>query len=551
MTASSRPRPTLLAVAAGSVALLILAGCTDAGPAASPSATSARGGAAGGTLPLAAVGTMSPEQYSAVAIPEAQITAAVTKVESLVNDVMARTKIPGMAVAVVHGGKVVYAKGFGVREVGKPETVDPNTVFQLASMSKSIGATVVARAVSDGTVKWTDPVVTYLPDFQLSDPEVTKLVTIGDLYAHRSGIPGAAGDDLEAVGFDRAQIIERLRYFPLSPFRTSYAYSNYGMTVGAQAVAAAAKTTWEELSQKLLYQPLGMTSTSSRYADFLARPDHTSLHSLDAQGAWKPLYTRQPDALSPAGGVSSTVMDLATWMMMNLGSGAIEGRQLIKPEALLPAHLPQSNSNPGTTPQARSRFYGYGFVVSTTSTGDVKWDHSGAFSNGGATTYSMLPGADVGIVVLTNAAPVGAAEAVSTSFMDLVRTGTIERDWLGYFGPQFAQLFVDGSQLAGKPAPATPAAARPASDYVGTYRNAAFGDVVVSASGDTLTVQVGPTGLKAPLTHYDGDTFSWRPPGVDSDQVSAVSFGGNPGRAQTIRLEFIDGYHFGTFTRVP
>ncbi len=550
MTASSRPRPTLLAVAAGSVALLILAGCTDAGPAASPSATSARGGAAGGTLPLAAVGTMSPEQYSAVAIPEAQITAAVTKVESLVNDVMARTKIPGMAVAVVHGGKVVYAKGFGVREVGKPETVDPNTVFQLASVSKSVGATVVARAVSDGTVKWTDPVVTYLPDFQLSDPEVTKLVTIGDLYAHRSGIPGAAGDDLEAVGFDRAQIIERLRYFPLSPFRTSYAYTNFGMTTGGQAVAAAAKTTWEELSQKLLYQPLGMTSTSSRYADFLAMPNRATLHFKDAQGAWKPLYTRDADAQSPAGGVSSTVMDLATWMMMNLGSGTIEGRQLIKPEALLPAHLPQSNSNPGTTPQARSRFYGYGFAVSTTSTGDVKWDHSGAFYVGAATTYSMLPGADVGIVVLTNAAPVGAPEAVSTSFMDLVRTGTIERDWLGYFGPQFAQLFVNTSPVA-KPAPASPAPARPAQEYVGTYRNDVFGDVVVTASGETLTVQVGPTGLKAPLTHYDGDTFSWVSPGATADPGSAVTFGGSPGRAQTIQLEFIDAYHFGTFTRVP
>ncbi len=546
-----RIRPTTVAVAAGSAALLVLGGCTDAGPGSSPSATNVGNHAAGATsLPLATVGTLSPEQYSAVAIPEAQISAAVGKVDSLVTDVMARSKVPGVAVAVVHGGKVVFSKGYGVRAVGKPETVDVNTVFQLASVSKSVGATVIAKAVSDGTVKWTDPVVKYLPDFRLSDPEITKLVTIGDLYAHRSGIPGAAGDDLESVGFDRAQIIEKLRYFPLNPFRASYAYTNYGMTVGAQAVAAAARTTWEELSQKLLYQPLGMVSTSSRYDDFVARPDRASLHFQDAQGEWKPLYTRQPDALSPAGGVSSTVMDMASWMLLNLGSGTIEGRQVIKPEALLPAHLPQNNSDPGGTPDARSRFYGYGFVVSTTSTGDVKWDHSGAFSVGGATNYSMLPNADVGIIVLTNAAPVGAAEAVSTSFMDLVRTGTVERDWLGYFGPQFAALFVDGSTLAGKPAPATPSAARPSSDYVGTYRNDVFGDVVVTASGDRLTVQVGPQARKAPLTHYDGDVFSWRPPGIDSDQVSAVTFGGSPGRAQTIQLEFIDGYHFGTFPRV-
>ena len=234
-------RPSTLAVAAGSVALLVLGGCTEAGAGAPPSATSAgnRAGSGSGSLPLAAVGTLSPEQYSAVAIPQAQISAAVGKVDTLVTDVMTRSRIPGMAVAVVHGGKVVYSKGFGVREVGKPETVDVNTVFQLGSVSKSIGATVIAKAVGDGTVQWSDPVVKYLPDFRLSDPETTRLVTIGDLYAHRSGIPGGAGDDLEQIGFDRAQIIDKLRYFPLNPFRASYGYTNFGMTTGAQAVAAA------------------------------------------------------------------------------------------------------------------------------------------------------------------------------------------------------------------------------------------------------------------------------------------------------------------------
>ncbi len=544
-------RPSALAVAAGSVALLVLGGCTEADAGSSPSATIAgnRTGPGSGSLPLAALGTLSPEQYSAVAIPEAQISAAVGKVDSLANDVMTRSKIPGMAVAVVHGGKVVYSKGFGIREVGKPETVDVNTVFQLASVSKSVGATVIAKAVGDGTVSWTDPVVKYLPGFRLSDPEITKLVTIGDLYSHRSGIPGAAGDDLEAVGFDRAQIIERLRYFPLNPFRASYGYTNFGMTTGAQAVATAANTPWEELSQRLLYQPLAMSSTSSRYDDFLARADRATLHFQDAQGEWKPLYTRDADAQSPAGGVSSTVMDMANWLMLNLGSGTIDGRQLIKPEALLQAHLPQSNSSPGKTPDSRSRFYGYGFGISSTSTGNVKWDHSGAFYVGAATTYAMLPAADLGIVVLTNAAPVGAPETVATSFIDLVRTGTVERDWLDYYGPQFAQLFVNPSPVA-KPAPASPAAARPASDYVGTYRNDVFGDVVVTSSGGTLTVEVGPKGLKAPLAHYDGDTFSWLPPGGGGDPMSAVTFGGDPGRAQTIQLEFIDGYHFGTFTRV-
>ena len=273
-----------------------------------------------------------------------------------------------MAVAVVHGGKVVYARGFGVREVGKPEKIDPDTVFQLASVSKSIGSTCVAKAVTDGVVKWTDPVTKYLPDFKLFDPEVTKMVTIGDFYAHRSGLPGAVGDDLEGLGFDRAAILSKLDLFPLSPFRISYHYTNFGMTVGGAAVAAAAGTSWEKLCAKDLYQPLQMTSTSSSYADYLARKDRATIHARVGDHDFEPKYIRDADAQSPAGGVSSSVNDLSKWLLMNLASGRVGNKQLIDPAALLAAHTPQVVSRPPETPDSRSAFYGYGFNVDVTST---------------------------------------------------------------------------------------------------------------------------------------------------------------------------------------
>ena len=205
----------------------------------------------------AAVDELAPDQYSAEEIPESQITDAIDQVDGIAADVMSKSGVPGMAVAVVHDGEVVFAKGYGVREVGKPETVDENTVFQLASVSKSIGSTVIARAVTDGTVSWSDPVVKYLPNFQLADPAVTQAVTIGDLYSHRSGIPGGAGDDLEGIGFTREQILERLRYYPLNPFRITYGYTNFGMTAGGEAVAAAAGIPWEELSAKEIVRTAG------------------------------------------------------------------------------------------------------------------------------------------------------------------------------------------------------------------------------------------------------------------------------------------------------
>ena len=343
---------------------------------ASSSATSSAAAQGGINITIAPdvedVGDLAPDAYSTTPIPEAQITAAIDQVDGIAQNVMTQSGIPGMAVAVVHGGKVVFAKGYGVREVGKPDLIDENTVFQLASVSKSVGASVIAHAVGEGTVKWTDPVVKYLPDFQLSDQSVTPVVTIGDLYSHRSGIPAGAGDDLEGIGFTREQIIEKLRYYPLNPFRISYGYTNFGMTTGGEAVAAAAGKSWEDLSQELLYEPLGMTTTSSRYADYVAQRNRAIIHFND-NGTFKALYIRDADAQSPAGGVSSTVNDMAKWMEMNLASGKVNGEQVIDADALLAGHTPQVVNHRAEAPDERSRFYGYGVNVETTSTGQVKW----------------------------------------------------------------------------------------------------------------------------------------------------------------------------------
>ena len=528
-------RPTALLVA-GVIGALVIA--LTASATGSPTAD----------VRLPPVGSRTPAQYSVMPITDANIQLAVDGLDGIAQDVMQRSHIPGMAIAVVHDGEVVYAKGFGVKKLGAADKVNRNTVFQIASVSKSVGATVVARAVGQGTVKWSDRVVKYLPNFELSDPAVTRMVTIGDLYSHRSGIPAAAGDDAEGLGFARAQIIKKLRLFPLEPFRTSYGYTNFGLTTGAQAVARAAGTSWERLSDKLLYGPLGMSSTSSRYADFLDEENRATLHARVGKH-FAPKYIRDADAQSPAGGVSSSVMDMSKWMMLNLASGKWDDEQLVKRAPLLKVHSPQSLNAPPQYPDARAGHYGFGVNVESTSSGQVQWGHSGAFYVGAATTFRMLPAGDVGIVVLTNAAPVGAAEAVAVSFTDLARTGEVERDWLDYYGALFDQLFVNHSPVA-EPPPADPAPPRRKSAYVGTYTNEMFGDVRVKADGSLMRVRVGPDNQQAPIRHYDGDVFAWRPPGGNGDQLSAVTFAGNrDGRARTVTLEYLDTYQFGTFTR--
>ncbi|MEP1517252.1 MAG: serine hydrolase domain-containing protein, partial [Nitratireductor sp.] len=179
----------------------------------------------------------SPAQEVATETTQAQIDAAIAGLDDLAADILRRSAVPGLAIAVVHAGETVYAKGFGVRSRAGDEPVDADTVFLLASVSKPIGATVVAHQVSRGVVGWNTPVQAHLPWFRLADPWVSAHVTIGDLYAHRSGLPDHAGDDLEDIGYGRKTVLERLHLLPQAAFRDSYAYTNFGLTAAAEAVA--------------------------------------------------------------------------------------------------------------------------------------------------------------------------------------------------------------------------------------------------------------------------------------------------------------------------
>jgi CubicO group peptidase (beta-lactamase class C family) len=257
------------------------------------------------TVPLQAraqTPTPSTTLSSDTKVTPEKVAAAVAQLEQLTQDEMKATGIPGISIAVVYQDKPVLVKGLGVREEGKSDPVDADTVFQLASVSKPLGSTVIAGLVSNGALSWDDLVTKYDPGFQLHDPYVTSHVTIHDLYAHRSGLPDHIGDLLEDIGYDRATILERLRYVPLdNHFRSHYAYTNFGLTEGGIAAAKAAGKTWEQLSEDRLYKPLNMTETSSTYSDFINNPNHASGHML-IDGKWVAKQQRQPDAQSPAGG---------------------------------------------------------------------------------------------------------------------------------------------------------------------------------------------------------------------------------------------------------
>ena len=253
-----------------------------------------------------------------------QVNEAIQELEKLAQAQIDGNAAPGLAIAVVFQDELVYAKGFGVKDTGANEPIDADTVFQLASLSKPIGSTVIAALVGEGLITWDSKINDLDPSFQMYDPWVTRNITIRDFYAHRSGLPDHSGDLLEDLGFARDEILYRLRYQrPDTSFRSGYAYTNFGITEAAIAAAAAYGLEWEVASENMLYEPLGMSSTSSRYADYLARPNKALGHVM-IDGKWVQRYSRDPDTESPAGGVSSSVTDLAKWIRLQMANGSLQ-----------------------------------------------------------------------------------------------------------------------------------------------------------------------------------------------------------------------------------
>ncbi|MEO7031462.1 MAG: serine hydrolase [Herbaspirillum sp.] len=496
-------------------------------------------------------------------VPEAQITGAISQIDSMAAALMTRTGVPGVAVAVVretpNGIQTVYAKGFGNRIAGVQGAVDADTVFQLASMSKSIGATVVAHQVGLGNISWNTPVQQYLPWFALSDPAISAQLTVGDMYAHRSGLPGQAGDLLEEVGFYQLEILEKLSLLKLdpAPFRTKYAYSNFGMTTGGMTVAAAAQPAkpsepvdwsdqWAKLSDEVLYQPLGMTRTSSSFPVLETRSNRAFPHVpiSPKSTTWRRCEIREPDAQSPAAGVTSSVNDIGRWLAMLLGKGVFGGKQVVNGAALGTALIPQVNrpSREG----APASYYGYGFGISSTSSGRVTYSHSGAFILGVATSYMVVPSLGIAIVVLTNGYPQGVPETLIAQFFDLVEYGSYQQDWWAAISPGFVALVGPGGSLAGVPRPISPQPAGDLSAFTGTFKNAFYDELQVTQDNGVLVLTLGRKAHPMRLTHWDGPVFGWLPDndGEDTGSLYKVEFSG----AQ-VTLEYFNSDGMGTFLR--
>ena len=311
-------------------------------------------------------------------------------------------------------------------------------------------------------------------------------------------------------------------------------------------IAAAAGTPWDQLGQDTIFGPLQMADTSYRFADYEARPNRAVGHIRLADDDYQPRYVRDPDAQAPAGGVSSSVDDLARWLAMVLGEGTVGADTIVESAALLPAITPQVVSSRATEPAMRSGFYGYGFNTGTTSGARTELSHSGAFALGWGSNAMLLPSAEVGIVALTNGTPSGVPEALTSQFADLVQFGEVREPWYELYRAKMADLSAPVGSLVGQQPPDRPAPAQPPSNYVGSYRNEYWGTASVTERDGLLVLGLGPRGDTFVLTHWDGNVFTFEmvtenaAPGT----ISTATFDGD-----RLTLEFFDQHGNGVFIK--
>ena len=314
--------------------------------------------------------------------------------------------VPGLAIGIVTGDRLVYARGFGVRSKSGGVPVDTRTVFQIGSTTKAFLGATMAIMVDRGKFRWDDRVVDLDPNFQLKDPWVTREFRVFDLIAQRSGLPPYANDMLGIFGIDELALIRSLRDVePASSFRSTFAYTNIThLLVGRIVAADAGAPDWNTVLRQELLDPLGMKDSSYTAEAIVAAANHSEGYRWTPNGTIEVPFTQLfPYAFGGAGDINSTVEDTARWVRLQLGNGTFEGRRIVSPENLAITRTPKVAMNDKLS-------YALGWVVQQTPNGNIVW-HNGGTSSFGA-YIDMLLDKDVGVVVLTNEVNVGFPDAI-------------------------------------------------------------------------------------------------------------------------------------------
>jgi CubicO group peptidase (beta-lactamase class C family) len=458
--------------------------------------------------------------------------------DAYIERVRQQFDVPGIAVAVVKDGRVVTAKGYGVRKLGAPERVDAQTLFAIASNTKAFTATAVGILVEEGKIEWDAPVIRYLPWFQLSDPYVTRELTVRDLLVHRSGLGLGAGDLLwwPPSTYNRKEIARRLRYIPLATsFRSAYAYDNVLYTVAGELIESISGESWEDFVASRILTKVGMTESSARHSDAGVGKNAATPHARIA-GSVRPVASFSSDNTNPAGGINASAVDMAKWLIVQLDSGRVaDGSRLFSPRTArqlwtLVTPIPIDDPRPDQPELAplRPNFNGYGLGFGIRDyRGRKIVSHTGGLP-GYVSKVVLVPELRLGLAVLTNQESGEAFESIAYRILDHF-LGVAPTDWIRIFRGvesrrDSLEAVIEKRASATRNSSSRPSL--PLEGYAGTYIDAWYGDVVVTLEKGKLRIRFSNTPvLSGELVHWQYDTFvaRWDDPELRADAFATFA----------------------------
>jgi CubicO group peptidase (beta-lactamase class C family) len=430
---------------------------------------------------------------------EERIKALIPDLETYIARGMKAFDVPGLAIGIVAGNKLIYAKGFGVRSKKGGAPVDTRTLFQIGSTTKAFLATTLAIMVDRGKMRWDDRIVDLDPDFQLKDPWVTREFRVFDLLAQRSGLPPYANDMLGLLGLDEAALIRSLRYVePVSSFRSAFAYTNITHLLAGRIVAkAAGAADGDTVLRQELLEPIGMKDSSYTADAIVAAANHAEGYRWTPDGTIEVPFTQLfPYDFGGAGDLNSTIEDMAHWVRLQLGNGTFEGRRIVSPENLAFTRTPKVAITDKVS-------YAFGWVLQQTPNGNIVW-HNGGTNSFGA-FVGMVPDKNVGVIVLTNEVNMGSPDAIGLWTFDRLLDNPAIDHVADKLKAAKANFETEAKRFA---MPANPQPFPPLEPLAGGFSNPSIGEAAVTLDGDALVIEFSATGARLKLEPWDGNVFT-------------------------------------------
>jgi CubicO group peptidase (beta-lactamase class C family) len=432
-------------------------------------------------------------------------------VEALVKQTLKHWHVPGVAVAIVRGDKVIHLRGYGFRSVEDHAKITPKTLFPVASCTKGFTTAAMAVLVHEGKMSWDDPPRKYVPYFHLSDPLVDREVTLRDLVTHRTGLR-----DHFLLWYrspwTQEERIRRFAHLPLDkPFRTTFQYQSTMFTVAGLAVAKASGMSWAEFVQKRLLDPLDMKATHFTTTAIAEIADKACPHRLDEEKKPRPIEPYPMKVPEPAGSIQSNALDLSKWLRFQLNNKMVNGKQLISESNLNEMHTPQiviplDDIDRIQFPETNQMSYGMGWVIQD-HFGHRLLQHAGAI-DGFRCHFTLVPKERLGIVLLCNLNQTRMNISLSNGLLEILLR-LRKRDWNRIVEDAENRDNAEAERKERERQKCRRTDTKPSRElagYTGEYQHPAYGPVRVTLENGRLVWQWNH--WSAALEHYHYDTFS-------------------------------------------